>query len=132
MLSELAFPHIRCCLSAIPSDLMKSTAVDEMNQQFCSRENQLLQIFHFIYYIYIAHLESCFFVDFQMSLNSFSFSSSGHFFHTVSFDFFLKGSHPLLDQLPGEHTGLPYHTRQYLFFIWPFNAVLICTLTQGR
>ena len=47
MLSELAFPHIRCCLSAIPSDLMKSTAVDEilssMNQQFCSRENQLLQ-----------------------------------------------------------------------------------------
>ena len=47
MLSELASPHIRCCLSAIPSDLMKSTAVDEslssMNQQFCSRENQLLQ-----------------------------------------------------------------------------------------
>ena len=36
-----------CCLSAIPSDLMKSTAVDEslssMNQQFCSRENQLVQ-----------------------------------------------------------------------------------------
>ena len=29
MLSELAFPHIRCCLSAIPSDLMKPTAVDE-------------------------------------------------------------------------------------------------------
>ena len=48
MLSELALPHIRCCLSAIPSDLMKSTAVDEslssMNQQFCSRENQLLQM----------------------------------------------------------------------------------------
>ena len=48
MLSELAFPHIRCCLSAIPSDLMKSTAVDEslssMNQQFCSKENQLLQM----------------------------------------------------------------------------------------
>ena len=48
MLSELAYPHIRCCLSAIPSDLMKSTAVDEslssMNQQFCSRENQLLQM----------------------------------------------------------------------------------------
>ena len=47
MFSELAFTHIRCCLSAIPSDLMKSTAVDEslssMNQQFCSRENQLLQ-----------------------------------------------------------------------------------------
>ena len=47
MLSELAIPHIRCCLSAIPSDLMKSTVVDEslssMNQQFCSRENQLLQ-----------------------------------------------------------------------------------------
>ena len=48
MLSELAFPHIRCCLSAIPSDLMKSIAIDEslssMNQQFCSRENQLLQM----------------------------------------------------------------------------------------
>ena len=48
MLSELAFPHIRCCLSAIPSDLMKSTAVDEslslMSQQFCSRENQLFQM----------------------------------------------------------------------------------------
>ena len=48
MLSELASPHIRCCLSAIPSDLMKSTTIDEslssMNQQFCSRENQLLQI----------------------------------------------------------------------------------------
>ena len=48
MLNELAFPHIRCCLSAIPSEPMKSTAVDEslssMNQQFCSRENQLLQI----------------------------------------------------------------------------------------
>ena len=48
MLSELAFPHIRCCLSAIPSYLMKSTAVDEilfsMNQHFCSRENQLLQM----------------------------------------------------------------------------------------
>ena len=48
MLSELPFPHIRCCLSAILSDLMKSTAVDEslssMNQQFCSRENQLLQM----------------------------------------------------------------------------------------
>ena len=47
MLSELASLHIRCYLSAIPSDLMKSTAVDEslssMNQQFCSRENQLLQ-----------------------------------------------------------------------------------------
>ena len=47
MLSELASPHIRS-LSAIPSDLMKSTAVDEslssMNQQFCSRENQLLQM----------------------------------------------------------------------------------------
>ena len=47
MLSELASPHIRCCLSATPSDLMKSTVVDEslssMNQQFCSRESQLLQ-----------------------------------------------------------------------------------------
>ena len=40
--------HIRCCLSAIPSDLMKSTVVDEslssMNVQFCSRENQFLQL----------------------------------------------------------------------------------------
>ena len=48
MLSELAYCHIRCCLSAIPPDLMKYTAVDKglssMNQQFCSRENQLLQM----------------------------------------------------------------------------------------
>ena len=48
MLSELATPHIRCCLSVIPSDLIKSTVVDEslssMNQQSCSRENQLLQL----------------------------------------------------------------------------------------
>ena len=48
MLSELAIPHIRCCLSAIPSDLMKSTVVDEslssLNLQCCSRENQLLQL----------------------------------------------------------------------------------------
>ena len=46
--SELATPHILYCLSAIPSHLMKSTVVDEslssMNQQFCSRENQLLQL----------------------------------------------------------------------------------------
>ena len=27
----------------------------------------------------------------------------------------LRGSHPLPDQLPGEHTGPPSHTRQYLF-----------------
>ena len=50
MLGELAIPHIRCCLSDIPSDLMKSTVVDEslssMNLQFCSRENQLLQLLH--------------------------------------------------------------------------------------
>ena len=48
MVSELACPHIRCCLSAIPSDLMKSSVDDEslptMNQQLCSRENQLLQL----------------------------------------------------------------------------------------
>ena len=34
--------------SGLPSDLMKSTVVDEsfssMNLQFCSRENQLLQL----------------------------------------------------------------------------------------
>ena len=45
---SFAIPHIRCCLSAIPSDLMKSIVVDEslssMNLQFCSRENQLLQL----------------------------------------------------------------------------------------
>ena len=56
MLSELAFPHIRCCLSAIPLDLMKSTAVDEslssMNQQFCSRENQLLLISSYSFNLY--------------------------------------------------------------------------------
>ena len=59
MLSELVFPHIRCCLSAIPSDLMKSTAEDEslssMNQQFCSRENQLLQIVQNMFMPYIEN-----------------------------------------------------------------------------
>ena len=42
------FIKIKNCCSAIPSDLMKSTVVDDslssMNQQFCSRENQLLQL----------------------------------------------------------------------------------------
>ena len=48
IIPEKLFGVLVCCLSAIPSDLMKSTAVDEslssMNQQFCSRENQLLQM----------------------------------------------------------------------------------------
>ena len=57
MLSKLATPHIRCCLSAIPSDLMKSTVVEEslssMNQQFCSRENQFLQNLYIYYFLSI-------------------------------------------------------------------------------
>ena len=60
MLSELATHHIRCCLSAIPSDLLKSTVVDEslssMNQQFCSRENQLLQLNLFFF---LSKIFSC-------------------------------------------------------------------------
>ena len=40
--------------------------------------------------------------------------------------------HPIQDQLPGEHTGLPSHMRQNLFFVQPFNAALINTLTHGR
>ena len=38
---------------------------------------------------------------------------SGHFAHCVIP--LLRGSHPLPHQLPGEHTGLPSHTRQYLY-----------------
>ena len=45
---------------------------------------------------------------------------------------FLDRSHPLPDQLPGEHAGLPSHMKQYLFFVWLFNAALIHTLTHGR
>ena len=52
--------------------------------------------------------------------------------HTVSFHFFLRGSYPLPDQLPGEHTGPPSHMRQYLYIIWPFNAAFTHTLSHGR
>ena len=44
---------------------------------------------------------------------------------------FLRGSQPLTDQLPGEHTGLPSYMRQCLIFVQPFNAALIHTLTHG-
>ena len=63
MFVELAFPHIRCCISAIPSELMKSTAVDEslssMNQQFCSRENQLLQLVADVVLTRLVSVSSC-------------------------------------------------------------------------
>ena len=62
MLSEVTIPHLRCCLSGIPSDLMKSTVVDEslssMNQQFCSRENQLLQHVSFEHKRLTVHLSA--------------------------------------------------------------------------
>ena len=57
ILSELAIPHIRCCLSAIPSDLMKSTVVDEslssMNQQFCFQRKSTFTIIIIIIIIII-------------------------------------------------------------------------------
>ena len=45
-------------------------------------------------------------------------------FHTVSYHF-LRGSHPLPDQLPGEHTGPD------LFIVQPFSAALFCTFTHS-
>ena len=38
----------------------------------------------------------------------------------------LRVSHPIPDQLPGEHTGLPSHVRQYLF-VQPLLAALVLT-----
>ena len=81
MLSELVFIHIRCCLSAIPSDLMKSTAVDEnlssMNQQFCSRENQLLQN-HAVLSVHLPASPPAVFLQLHMNhlINSISWISS--------------------------------------------------------
>ena len=63
-------------------------------------------------YIYIVHLESDFFVDFQMSL--YNFSCLGHFTYCV-IPLILRGSHPSQINSLGEHTGLPSHMRQYLF-----------------
>ena len=83
----------------------------------------------YIYYIYIEHLESYLIVDFQMSF--YDFSCLGNFPYCV-IPLFLEGSHPLPDQLPGEHTGLPSHKRQYPFFVQHFNVALICKLTHGR
>ena len=62
MLSELAFPHIRCCLSVIPSDLMKPTAVDEslssMNQQLLFQRKSTSTIATTEWEIYINLLQS--------------------------------------------------------------------------
>ena len=56
-------------------------------------------------YIYIAQLES----DFcRFSNVALQFSCLGHFAYCV-IPLFLRGSHPLPDLLPGEHTGLPFH-----------------------
>ena len=71
-------------------------------------------------YIYIAHLES----DFcRFSNVTLQFSCLGHFAYCV-IPLLLRRGHPLPDQLPGEHTGLPSHMRQYLFTVQPFNAAL--------
>ena len=79
-------------------------------------------------YIYIVHLES----DFcRFSNITLQFCCLGHFANCV-IPLFLRGSHPLPDQLPEEHTGLPSHTRQYLIIIWPFNAAFTPTLTHGK
>ena len=87
----------------------------------------LILSFHLFHLVY---LYSAFriLLDFQMSLYNFHFPVQATFF----IFHFSWGVHPLPDQLPGEHTGLPSHVRQYLFFIWPFNAAVIYTLTHGR
>ena len=57
------------------------------------------------------HLESHFG---RFSNVTLQFSCLGHFAYCV-IPLFLRRSHHLPDQLPGEHTGLPSHTRQYLY-----------------
>ena len=50
---------------------------------------------------------------------------------TVSF-LLLRGSHPLPDQLPGEHTGPPSHARQCLFHLALVGSTHAHSLTVGR
>ena len=42
------------------------------------------------------------------------------------------GSHPLPDQLPGEHTGPPSHVRQYLFCSALVGSTRTHSLTVDR
>ena len=88
----------------------------------------LLQLFISFQYIYIAHLDSDFCRFSNVALEFFLLRPLSILCHST----FLEGSHPLPDELPGEHTGLPSHMRQYLFNVWPFNAALTHTLTLGR
>ena len=44
----------------------------------------------------------------------------------------LKGSHLLLSQLPGEHTGLPSHAGAITHSYLPFRAILMHTIMLGR
>ena len=49
------------------------------------------------------------------------FSCLGHFPYCV-IPLFLRWSHPLTDQLPGEHTGLPSHTMAIPLFCLAFQC----------
>ena len=51
--------------------------------------------------------------------------------HTVSF-LLLRGSHPLPDQLPGEHTGPPSHARQCLFHSALVGSTQVQSLAVDR
>ena len=48
----------------------------------------------------------------------------GPLFHAVSCHF-LRGRHPLPDQLPGEHTGLHLMQGSTSFIVQPFSAALL-------
>ena len=83
--------------------------------------------FQFIAYLYSAlgKLHTSYLLPFTMFPAQATFSILCHSF--------LRGSHPLPDQLPGEHTGLLSQAEHCLFFvIWPFGAAQAHTLTHSR
>ena len=81
----------------------------------------VMEYIYIYIYIYISvHLYSAFRTEPQCQFSNVTsqlFFHQATFLHTVSF--LIEGSHPLPDQLPGEHTCPPSHTRQCLFIVQP-------------
>ena len=98
------------------------------NTAYISKQNILQLLIQFN----SMHLYSAFriWLFCRFSNVTLQFSSLGHFPYCV-IPFFLRGNHPLPDQLPGEHTGSPSHMRQYLSSLGLSNAALIHALTHG-
>ena len=123
---------VQCGVMSFPSTLYGCRrypmSTHDNQQQGYPNQVRYSQVISF-QYIYIAHLESDFFCRF--SNVTLQFSCLGHFAYCV-IPLFLRRNHPLPYQLPGEHTCLPSHLRQYLFIIWPCNEALTHTLSHGR